>query len=224
MRAPFWLKLMGLLVLAAGLVWLFNRSGLDITRINPGRVREFVLSFGIWAPVIYLATFGQPLVPLPASIMTAAAGLVFGTAWGAVAALSGATLRASNQFLLVRSLKEEVFHKLFRGKVPVLYRTTGQFGFKSVLLVRLIPNFPFDIQNYGLAFTPVRFTPYLLATVAGILPGTIIGVYFGHALTDPKRLWKVVMVMLVIVALAVLQRVWAARQRAVPSLVPAPKP
>ena len=217
MSRKAWIKLVGLAAVIVGLIVGLRMLGLDVTRLTPAQVRTFVLSFGVWAPVIYLAVYGQPLVPLPASIMTATAGLLFGTLWGVPAAMAGTTLRACTQFLVARLVGQEAVEKLLRGHVSKLYQTTGRIGFKTVFLVRFIPNFPFDVQNYALGFSDVRFAPYMLGTILGLIPGTIVVVYFGHALTDARRLWPVLLAMLLIVGLVIVQRLWAAKRRQPPA-------
>ena len=96
----------------------------------------------------------------------------------------------------------------------------GANGFVTVLLIRLIPNVPFDMQNYGLGFSRVRFGPYALATCLGMIPGSFAFVYLGYSLTDPKQLWKLGVAVLLIVGLIVLQRLLKSR-RPFPSEPPA---
>ena len=86
-RAPF-IKLGAFVLLVTGLLLMLHARGFDVIRVTPMQVRTFVLSYGAWAPLMYLLAYGQPLVPLPASVMTATAGLVFGTRWGMPAALA----------------------------------------------------------------------------------------------------------------------------------------
>lgn len=194
-------------LIVVGLGLALRAFGIDVTTVTPGRVRAFVLSFGAWAPTIYLATYAQPIVPLPASIMTIAAGLAFGSVWGMLAALTGATARACAQFLVARLLGREAVAKLLKGKIASLDQHIGRNSFRTVLLIRLIPNFPFDIQNYGLGFSQVRFVPFALATLLGMIPGTFAFVYLGYSLTDPKQLWKLFLAILIIVGVLFLPRV-----------------
>lgn len=201
------LKLGLLVVLAAGLYAVVKVSGFDPGQVSPERIRGWVLSFGIWAPVIYLVAYGQPLVPLPASVMTIAGGLAFGPAWGTLAALTGATLRASSQFLVARLLGREVVAKLLKGRVAKLDQKISENGFQTVLLIRLIPSLPFDMLNYGLGFSKVRFGPYVIASFLGMIPGSFAYVYLGHSLTDPRHLWKLGVAILLVVALIVAQKV-----------------
>lgn len=217
MKGSTWVKLGVFLFLVIGLGWVLKALGVDFTQLTPERVRTFVLSFGIWAPAIYLLAYGQPIVPLPASVMTITGGLAFGPLWGALAALAGATVRACSEFLVARLLGREAVAKLLKGKVAQLDQKIGAHGFKTVLLIRLIPNLPFDMQNYGLGFSQVRFGPYALASFLGMIPGSFAYVYLGYSLTDPKQVWKLLLAVLLIVGLMFAQRAWKTRQRQVPA-------
>ena len=214
MNGSAWLKLglFGLLVVG---VWVILKAlGIDLTHMTPDRVRAFVLQFGVWAPIVYLAAYGQPLIPLPASIMTATGGLAFGPLWGTLAALAGGTARACSQFLVARLLGRDTVAKLLKGRVARLDQQIGRQGFQTVLLIRLIPNFPFDVQNFGLGFSQVRFLPYAFGTLLGIMPGAIAYVYLGYSLTDPKQLWKLLVAILLIVGLTVGTSTWKRRHGA----------
>lgn len=212
MKRPIWLKLGLLALIAVGIYGIARAAGFDARQITPGKVREFVLSFGIWAPAIYLVIYGQPLVPLPASVMTITGGLAFGPAWGTLAALVGATIRACSEFLVARLLGREAVAKLLKGKIAVLDQRIGEHGFQTVLLIRLIPSLPFDVLNYGLGFSRVRFAPYAVASFFGMIPGSFAYVYLGYSLTDPKQLWKLGLAILLIVGLIFAQRAWSKRK------------
>jgi len=207
-----WVKL-GLLVLLLVGIWAGLKAlGIDLARITPQRVQAFVLSFGVWAPLVYLAVYGQPIVPLPASVMTITGGLAFGPFWGTLAALGGATTRACGQFAIVKLFGREAVEKLLKGKLASLNQHVGRHGFKAVLLVRLIPNFPFDVQNYALGFTRVRFLPFALATFLGMIPGSFVFVYLGYSLTDLRNAWKILLAVVLVAALIAGQR-WYVRRR-----------
>jgi len=217
MRGSTWLKLVAFALIVAGLGWTVRGLGFDVTKIHPERVREFVLSFGAWAPAIYLAAYGQPFVPLPASVMTITGGLAFGPLWGTLGALAGATMRACSQFLVARLLGREAVARLLKGKVAALNQKLGENSFKAVLLIRLIPNVPFDVQNYGLGFSRARFVPFALASCLGMIPGSFAFVYLGHSLTDPRHLWKLLVAILLLVGLMLAQGAWKRLHRALPS-------
>jgi len=209
-------SLLMLALLVAAAVWGLSAMGVDVAHLSPERLRATVISYGPWAPLAYFVIFGQPLVPLPGSAMIALAGVVFGKGWGAVAGLLGATLRASTAFLIARVLgREMVARLLLRGRIARLHEKLGTHAFKTMLLIRLLPNVPFDMQNYGLSFSRVTFGPYLLATVLGLIPCSIAYAYLGDSLRNPTQYWQVLAAACLVAALIIAQRVWGRRKRQV---------
>ena len=200
------MKLGLFVVVVLGISWGLRAAGFDVTQISPERVKTFMLSFGFWAPAIYLAVYGQPIVPLPASIMTIAGGLTFGPLWGLLAALAGATVRACSQFLIAKLMGREAVARLLKGRMAALDQQIGANGFQTVLLIRLIPNLPYDLQNYGLGFSRVAFGPYAVATMLGIIPASFAFVYFGYSLTDLRQLWKLLIGVLLVLGVIAVQR------------------
>ena len=196
--------------------------GIGPENITPERVRGFVLSFGLWAPAILFLTYSQPFVPLPASVMTVTSGLAFGPLLGCIVALSGALTRACTQFVVARYLGRKTVTKLLHGRIAHFNQKLGKHSFKAVLLIRMIPNVPYDMQNYGLGVSHVRFIPYLLATILGIAPFSIMLVLFGHSLTEPQQFWKLLAVLLTIAVFVILQQ-WYANRHAVPTARPPKK-
>ena len=214
MKSSTWVKLGIFAVVVVGMGFALKGLGVDFSRLTPDHLRAFVLSFGVWAPLIYILAYAQPLVPLPASLMTGLAGAAFGKWWGTLLALTGATLRASAEFLVARLLGRDAVAKLLKGKVAALDQKLSHNSFKAVLLIRLIPNFPFDIQNYGLGFSQVKFLPYVVASFLGMLPGCFAFVYLGESITNPKQIWKLLLAVLLIVGLMVATSVWKRRHSA----------
>jgi uncharacterized membrane protein YdjX (TVP38/TMEM64 family) len=206
-----WVKLGILAVCLASLFFGLQAFGIRPADLTPEKVRALVLSFGVWAPIVYLAAYGQPVVPLPASVMTITGGLAFGPWWGTWAALTGATVRACGEFLIARLLGRQVVERLLRGKLAAWDAKLAANGFTAVLLIRLVPNLPFDMQNYGLGFSRVRFSAYAPATILGMIPGSFAYVYLGYSLTDPAQLWKLGLAVLLILGLVAMQRLIARR-------------
>jgi len=203
-----WIKLGSFMLVLAGIGWGLKTADVDLAQITPERIREWIVSFGMWAPMAYVVVYGQPIIPLPASVMTITGGLAFGPVWGTFAALFGATIRACTQFGVARLLGREAVAKLLKGKVATLDQKLSEHAFQAVLLIRLIPNLPFDVQNYGLGFSRVRFVPYAAASFLGMVPGSFAYVYLGYSLTDPTHVWKLGLAIVLIVGLLVAQRAW----------------
>jgi uncharacterized membrane protein YdjX (TVP38/TMEM64 family) len=154
---------------------------------------DWVKDLGPWGPVL-LALFYIPasLLFLPGFILTMGAGLAFGLVIGTITVSIGSTLAAAAAFWLGRTLARGLIEKQIAGNLrfQALDHAVAREGFKIVLLTRLSPIFPFNLQNYVYGLTRVRFRDYLLASWLGMLPATILYVYLGQAfqtLTKPEE-------------------------------------
>jgi uncharacterized membrane protein YdjX (TVP38/TMEM64 family) len=148
------------------------------------RFTAWVQGLGVWGPVAYIAGYVLATVLFaPGVILTLASGVIFGLVWGTVYTLIGATLGAACAFLIARYLARGFVERRLadRPRFQAIDRTVGRQGFKIVFLMRLSPVFPYNLLNYALGLTRVRFSDYLLACV-GMIPGTLLYVYYGKAL------------------------------------------
>jgi uncharacterized membrane protein YdjX (TVP38/TMEM64 family) len=168
----------GLAVLAALIL-----GGGKIAHYIP-QFAEWVASLGVWGPVVFILGYAVAAIAfVPGSLLTLAAGIIFGLAKGTVFTLIGATLGASGSFLIARYLARARIEKKIAGnaKFAAIDQAVGREGFKIVALLRLSPVFPFNLLNYALGLTKVPFLHYL-AACAAMLPGTLLYVYYGKAL------------------------------------------
>ncbi len=141
------------------------------------QVRAWIEAQGLWAPVIFgLIYIVATILVLPGSVLTLSGGLLFGATWGTLINLLSATLGALCCFIIARYLGRGVAGKMLRGqtKLNELDEKIGHNGFYSVLYLRLIPLFPFNVLNYGLGLTQVSFKDYALATLFGMAPGAFV--------------------------------------------------
>ena len=212
MRRWTWLKCGVLALMLMSVLWLVYGAGADLSRLAPARIREMILSFGLLAPLIYLLGYGQPIVPLPASVVIAGAGLAFGPMWGTVLALAGSTLRASTQFVMARWLGRDTISRLLKGRAASFDHQLRVRSFQAVLWTRLIPNLPFDLQNYGFGVSGVRFGPYVAASALGLLPITVVLVCVGASLTEFRSLWTLLALLIAVAGAVVAVRLgWRRR-------------
>ena len=102
---------------------------------------------------------------------------------------AAAVLGSSLAFLISRYLARAAIEHRLAGnqKFAAIDRAVGQQGRRIVFLLRLSPAFPFNLLNYALGLTSVRFADYLAASV-GMLPGTLLYVYSGKAVGDVAAL------------------------------------
>jgi uncharacterized membrane protein YdjX (TVP38/TMEM64 family) len=165
----------------AGLIWFGHAAG--------GRVPEFaawVSRLGFWGPSVFVAGYALAVVAfVPGSLMTLAAGAIFGVARGTVYVFAAAVLGSSAAFLVARHLVRGAVERRLAGnpRFAAIDRAIGAEGRKIVFLLRLSPAFPFNLLNYALGLTRVRFADYCAAAV-GMLPGTLLYVYTGRVVGD----------------------------------------
>ncbi|WP_164984930.1 TVP38/TMEM64 family protein [Ammoniphilus sp. CFH 90114] len=172
-------------LLFVGLVFsgVYLLRSLDAQLFQPAIIREYILSFGWIAPLVYIFLYTiRPLFFFPAVILSLAGGLTFGPWWGTFFDLIGATLGSFLAFGAARKLGRETMEKWTRGRLGKLDIYMNEQGFKAILFLRLIPLVPFDAVNYGAGLTRIRFRDYALATPLGILPGAFAYNYLGASL------------------------------------------
>lgn len=141
---------------------------------------------GHWAPVLFVLGYAVATVAfLPGSLLTLAAGALFGLARGTALAFGGAVLGSTAAFLVARYLARPLVVRRL-GPDPRFRRideAVGARGVRLVLLLRLSPVLPFNVLNYALGATRVRLRDYLLGAV-GMLPGTVLYVWTGKLAGD----------------------------------------
>ena len=145
---------------------------------------------GVWGPVVFVCAYASATVAFaPGSVLTLAAGAVFGIARGTVIVFVGATTGAALAFLAARHLARSAIENKVAAypRFAAIDRAIGEQGRKIVFLLRLSPVFPFNLLNYALGLTKVRFADYLVASL-GMIPGTLLYVYYGQVIGDVAAL------------------------------------
>ena len=219
-RAVRLLRLAVLLVAAGlfGLLYLLSsgfRSEVNqalglLGRGDIAGLRDYILSFGLWAPVAscFLMVLQALVAPVPSFLITFANGLAFGVFWGWMLSLFGHVLAAAVCFGISRSL----------GRVPVevLVGRTGlqsadrwfaRWGVYAVFVGRLIPGVAFDVISYAAGLTRMRFRTFIFATTLGIFPQTLLYSYLGQRAPEYVGLFLVTSGLVVagVVAVAVVR-------------------
>ncbi|WP_051838622.1 TVP38/TMEM64 family protein [Streptomyces sp. NRRL WC-3742] len=139
-----------------------------------------------FAPLFALVYAVGTLAFVPRPALNAAAGLLLGIQEGVALAVAGTTVGAAMAFGLGRWLGREALRPYLRGKVlGALDRRFTEQGFRSVLVLRLLPGMPFQAGNYGAAFSGVRFLPFVLATLIGVVPTTAVYVAAAASASRP---------------------------------------
>ena len=148
------------------------------------QMRDWATSVGPWFPLAFLgAHVVITVLPFPRTAFTLAAGLLFGPVLGVAIAVTASTLSALIAMVGVRGLGWQLISLLRHPGVEALDDRLRARGWPAVLSLRLIPAVPFSVLNYAAGASAVRVLPYLLATMAGLLPGTAAVAILGDAMT-----------------------------------------
>lgn len=151
-------------------------------RFDAAALQAWVQDAGAWAPLLFMLIYAVAAVLfLPGSVLTLAGGALFGPLLGTVYNLTGATLGATLAFLVARYLASDWVAARSGGRLKQLINGVEAEGWRFVAFVRLVPLFPFNLLNYALGLTRIRFSHYLLATCVCMLPGAIAYTYLGYA-------------------------------------------
>jgi uncharacterized membrane protein YdjX (TVP38/TMEM64 family) len=142
------------------------------------------------AAVFVLAYVAATVLVLPGSILTLGAGFAYGPVYGTLLVMLASNVGAAAAFLLGRTvLRERVARRLSGDKrFSAVDAAVGAQGFRVVLLLRLSPLLPFNLLNYALGLTRVRLRDYMLASLVGMFPGTLLYVYLGSLVTSVSQL------------------------------------
>lgn len=145
-----------------------------------------VHAMGALGPIAFIAGYVVATVlGIPGSLLTLAAGAIFGLAAGVLWVFIGATLGASAAFLVGRYLARGLVERRVarNPRFAAIDGAIARDARRIVFLLRLSPAVPFTLLNYLLGLTRVRFVDFLVASV-GMLPGTVLYVYYGKLAGD----------------------------------------
>jgi uncharacterized membrane protein YdjX (TVP38/TMEM64 family) len=165
-----------LLVIAIAIAWLL----LPIHQwVQP--IQSWIQGLGTPGVLAFAAIYVVAVILLaPAELMSITAGLIYGF-WGIPLVIVAATIGAALAFLVSRYAVRDRVMKLVRNR-PLLEAVDAavkEESWKIVVLLRLNPLVPFNLQNYFFGATDIGFWPYVAATFVGIMPGATFYVYIG---------------------------------------------
>lgn len=187
-----------LLVVILGCIYFFipfvkinvNQAFFILSNVDVELARGYILSFGIWAPIVsfLLMILQSVAAPLPAFIITFANAGLFGWVYGAILSWSSAMAGAVVCFYIARYLGRDTVVKFTSVKaLKSIDEFFKHYGKYAILIARLLPFISFDIVSYAAGLTSMGFWPFFIATGIGQLPATIVYSYIGGMLTGGVR-------------------------------------
>lgn len=199
-------------IIAIGVAWAVLPVGTWMADFQ-----RWMDGFGWYAPAAFaIAYIIATLAMVPGAPMTMVAGLAFGF-WGLPLVIGSATTGSAIAFLAARYLAHARIDRMIeqRPRLKAVARAVAARGWTVITLLRLSPLIPFNVQNYLLGVTNLSFGWFLLATVLGSIPGSLLFVYIGMAGRPgaERGFWEWVMVGIGLLATIVVAIVIANRAR-----------
>lgn len=166
----------------------------EIRLENVPKIKTWVASFGKIAPLIYIGLYLVSTVFfLPGSPVTVLAGFVFGPLWGVFYASVASIISVSIAFLIARYVARDLVESWVKDNTQFrkIDEQVEEQGWRILMFTRLVPIFPFNLQNYAYGLTSIRFSTYVLVSALFMLPGTAVFVQLGGAFVSGEgNIWK----------------------------------
>ena len=182
-------RLTPVLVLIAGLAAFFwfdldAYLSLEMLRENRAGLGAWVADNAVLAAVVFILVY-TVLVALSvpgALVATLTGGLLFGTVLGGLYTVIGATAGATIIFLAAKTALGDMLRAKASGAILKMEEGFRENAFSYMMVLRLVPAFPFFLVNLAPAFLGVKLRTYVVATFLGIIPGTFVFASVGNGL------------------------------------------
>ncbi|MDQ6964660.1 MAG: TVP38/TMEM64 family protein [Mariprofundales bacterium] len=177
-----------LLTVAAVVAILHFDLHLQLSLTNLAANRELLLHWVEIEPVVaagsYLLLYTVVVaLSLPGGVlMTMSGGLLFGAVAGSALAVIGATSGAVLLFMIAKTSLGELLLAKAGDRIKRVQSGFADNAFSYLLMLRLIPIFPFFLVNLAAALLGIPLRTYLLATTIGITPATTLFAIAGSGL------------------------------------------
>ena len=179
-----------LLMVGTGIIAARTLGLGDLIRLeNVARLKQWIEGYGALAPVVFIAGYILAVVFfVPGLPMTVLGGVAFGPLWGTLYVWIAATIGAGLAFLAARYGVRSAVERWVAAspRLQKLDRQVAEYGWRIVMLTRLVPIFPFNLQNYAYGLTRIGFWPYFITSSVCMLPGTAAFTFAGGALSEGR--------------------------------------
>ena len=162
---------------------------------NAPAIISWTNTLGLIAPIFFLLLYClATILFLPTMVITLAGGAIFGPIAGILFNLLGATLGAACAFCISRYFIFDKLTNIKNTRIKNLIIGVENRGWQFVALLRLVPIIPFNLVNYGLGVTRIKFSHYIITTIVFLIPTEIVFTYCGYAgmdvLIHPQTFFK----------------------------------
>lgn len=181
-------RLLPLLILGAGLIAFFTLGlnkylTLDLLKENREVLKVWVHDHKTEAVLLFIAAYvAVAAFSLPlGALLSVAGGFLFGSVFGAAWIVIGATIGSTILFLVAKTALGEPLRQRFAAQIKGMEEGFRANAFSYLLLLRLVPLFPFWLVNLAPAFLGVSVATFIATTFVGIIPGSFVFASIGNA-------------------------------------------
>lgn len=174
-------------VLFCALAGVFHYFGLSDLITNLHHLQDVIRQSGLFGYALYILLFiVAALCLIPGSILVIVGGILFGPLVGTLISLLAATVASALSFLLARWLGRELLlkHVGHTATFQAIEKGIAHSGIDFLILTRLVPLFPYNIQNYAYGLTAIPFWSFALISAVTTLPGIFIYTLMSHELAS----------------------------------------
>ncbi|MFD1472995.1 TVP38/TMEM64 family protein [Companilactobacillus mishanensis] len=166
-------------IIAIG-VFIFYKTGLIDELHNVSAMQTWFQNQGFIGYFAFiLLSVVTAVFMLPGGMLAVVAGIAFGGFIGGLLTVIGSTVGASISFILGRTLLKDAVVKKYGDKPTFnkIMNGVNENGVAFLILTRLVPIFPYAIQSYAYALTPMGFWKFSLISGITMLPACFIYAY-----------------------------------------------
>lgn len=145
---------------------------------------HFVVEHGRLAIALYIAVYAlSTALSVPgATVLTVSGGLLFNQWLGTAYVVVGTTMGAIAVFLIAKTALGDALRAKAGPNIKKMEAGFQENALSYLLVLRLIPLFPFFVVNVVPAFLGVRLSTYAVGTFIGIVPGAFVYAVVGAGL------------------------------------------
>jgi uncharacterized membrane protein YdjX (TVP38/TMEM64 family) len=160
----------------------------DLLRLETlARFTAWIDGYGPWGPAVFIVGYAAAeLLFVPALPLTVLGGVVFGPVRGTAYVSLGATLGAAAAFLAARYAMRGLVERWVArsSRLRELDAAVAEHGWRMLVITRLVPLVPFNLQNFAYGLTRLRFRTFVFLSWLCMLPGTAVYTLTGGALSE----------------------------------------
>lgn len=167
--------------------WLRNEQGVQALQL----VLEQNYALAV-AAYCLVTVVGCVLLALPGVVFAVVAAALFGPWWGTLWCIVAATVGAVVSFVVGRYfLKDAVKPWASRNKMvrDLLFSGSERNAVMLLAVTRLIPVFPYNIQNFAYGVTDIKLSTYTWCSLVFMIPGTALYTFSTAGLLDAQNRW-----------------------------------